>query len=417
MITINGFELTMCTGGVDVYINTYDTILPVRHKDIEKFYGQQNLNRMFRIVDREMKKFQLAEMEWGQRQLHRLIYNSLFSNTGYNYLNSAKEFVLGTLVLMNKACDEEDDEKIKFLAQSLLKLMQSYAIFDDVSFLDSYILDTQFAKYEYLHDLRAAELRKQYNQEPTLHAGERILIREIAQSILLEYGFLTDVSGVDYAAIQLYIDASYKLLLSSHIPQDSVPRQLELQHKNDILIDWTLVCDSLAYGKSRLQEGLPVILITFQALNEIHNEFQVISHQYKHLSEETKRKLADVMSAENRYIDSPELIPFSVQTFSMMSVLESELRYIINTVEGKEVVRSLGNIEVYLKEKTLNDFVDQETYNDFVNTLAVLRHIRNKGAHGNEVNLEEYQQVKDFTFNSGILTSISLYNKKLGLNI
>ncbi|MEM5637887.1 hypothetical protein AAHH71_01315 [Bacillus toyonensis] len=278
-------------------------------------------------------------------------------------------------------------------------------------------MDTQFAKYEYLHDLRAAELRKQYNQEPTLHAGERILIREIAQSILLEYGFLTDVSGVDYAAIQLYIDASYKLLLSSHIPQDSVPCQLELQHKNDILIDWTLVCDSLAYGKSRLQEGLPVILITFQALNEIHNEFQVISHQYKHLSEETKRKLADVMSAENRYIDSPELIPFSVQTFSMMSVLESELRYIINTVEGKEVVRSLGNIEVYLKEKTLNDFVDQETYNDFVNTLAVLRHIRNKGAHGNEVNLEEYQQVKDFTFNSGILTSISLYNKKLGLNI
>lgn len=110
-------------------------------------------------------------------------------------------------------------------------------------------------------------------------------------------------------------------------------------------------CDSLAYGKSRLEEGLPVILITFQALNEIHNEFQVISHQYKHLSEETKRKLADVMSAENRYTDSPELIPFSVQTFSMMSVLESELRYIINTVEGKEEVRSLGNIEIYLKEK------------------------------------------------------------------
>ncbi|MEM5637886.1 hypothetical protein AAHH71_01310 [Bacillus toyonensis] len=134
MITINGFELTMRTGGVDVYINTYDTILPIRHKDIEKFYRQQNLNRMFRIVDREMKKFQLAEMEWGQRQLHRLIYNSLFSNTGYNYLNSAKEFVLGTLVLMNNACDEEDDEKIKFMAQSLLKLMQSYAIFDDVFF-------------------------------------------------------------------------------------------------------------------------------------------------------------------------------------------------------------------------------------------------------------------------------------------
>lgn len=108
------------------------------------------------------------------------------------------------------------------------------------------------------------------------------------QGILLEYGFLTDVSSVDYGAIRLFVDASYKLLLSSHIPQDSVPCQLELQHKNDILIDWTLKCDSLAYGKSRLEEGLPVILITFQALNEIHNEFQVISHQYKHLSEETK---------------------------------------------------------------------------------------------------------------------------------
>ncbi|MCZ2970856.1 hypothetical protein NYY93_27960, partial [Acinetobacter baumannii] len=92
------------------------------------------------------------------------------------------------------------------------------------------------------------------------------------------------------------------------------------------------------------------------------------------------------------------------------SVLESELRYIINTVEGKEEVRSLGIIEIYLKEKTLNDFIDQETYNDFVNTLAALRHIRNKGAHGNEVTLEEYKQVKNFTFNSGILTSISLYN-------
>jgi hypothetical protein len=415
MISINGYELTRRLGGVDVYVKEEDITLPIRHKDIEKFYKKQNLDRLFSLVHQEMLNYQVAVMEYEERKLHRETYKILFKETEHDYLKNAREFTLGTLQLLKKVCEQKVDYQILFLVQSIMKLIQSDSIFNDQAFLESYILDSQFAKYEYLHDQKAKELVIHYKDMPTLHAGERMMVRQIAESIMLEFATLKEESSPDYDAVGMYIDAAYKTIINSQIPENAVPYHLELIHNKDHLVDLKVTYEDIEYAQDRINNG-SVMRISLQAMNKLHNEYQILLYKYKYLSDETKRKLVAVLTAEKEYSDSQDLFPYSLYTFSMLAVIERELGDIINAVEERKDQFTLYNIVKYMQEKPLKQFADEHTYSDYVNTIEKLRSIRNDSAHGSEISQERYKEVKKFIFNSGILNSISLYKKKSGFH-
>ncbi|MDP9740678.1 UNVERIFIED_ORG: hypothetical protein QFZ59_002508 [Bacillus sp. B2I3] len=349
----------------------------------------------------------------GGKEASSCYIRHVIRETGHEYLQNPKEFVLGTLDLIGRACNESDDERIMFLAESLLKLMQSNAIFDDDAFLESYILDSQFARYEYLHDVESERLKKQYKEEPTLHAGERIMIRQIAGSILLEYASLQEESGADYGAISLEVNSCYQMLLLSHIPKNAVPYTVKVQHENDILVDMEFKFFDLEYAKERLKQGSSVMRMSFEPINIIHNDSQIVFYKYKHLSDETKRRLSAVISGEKQYGKSMELFPFATQVAFMMGAIESELCDIINAVEGRGKARSLYEIVLYMQKNPLAHLTDEESYKKYVDMIESLRHFRNPASHGREVSPEEYMQVKKFIFHSGILNSLSSYKKEL----
>ncbi|OCA88062.1 hypothetical protein A8F94_09585 [Bacillus sp. FJAT-27225] len=411
MITLDGFKITKCPGGVLVYIESYDLELPIKNKEIERLYYNGNLDVLFYKIDKEMLKFQLAEMELEQRRLHRNVYHTLFPETGHDYLKNPREFVLGLFTLLIKACEEESDEKVKFLAYSLHKLVPTEAVFDEQAFLDSYILDSQFAKNEYLHDEEAAKLKRRYRLRPTLNEGEKLLVRDIAESINTEYFALPAGSAADYSAIRLEAVAGYEIIQSAYIPAKAVLDTAELLHKDDVLVDLKLSFMDLEDALARSQPRLPSVRITFKAINELHNDYQFFYYHYRYLTEESRRRLAAALTAERQYKDSMDLFPYATHIASLMGVIEREMNEIISKIEGKTKARSLSQVAAYMRSQPIADFASAVMYEEYTSTIDALRSYRNPASQWSGATAEEYKKVKSFVMKSGILDRITAYKK------
>ncbi|ALC89009.1 hypothetical protein AM500_03765 [Bacillus sp. FJAT-18017] len=411
MITLDGFRITKCPGGVMVYMESYDLNLPVKSKEAERLYYKGNLDVLFYKIDKEMLKFQLAEYEPEQRQLHRKIYHELFPETGHDYLKNPREFVLGLFTLLIKACEEESDEKVRFLAHSMLKLVPTDSVFDDQAFLDSYILDSQFGKNEYLHDDEAAKLKRKYRLRPTLNEGEKLLVRDIAESVSAEYFALPGGSVADFAAIRLEAVATYEIIQSEYIPDKAVLDKAELHHKDDVLVDMKLSFIDLEFALGQSQPKLPSARISFKAINELHNDYQFFFYKYRYLTEESRRRLAAALTAEKQYKDSMELFPYATHIASLMGVIEREMNEIINMLEGKAKARTLSQITACMRSQPIADLADEVMYKEYTNTIDALRSYRNPASHGTGATADEYSKVKNFVMKSGILDRITLYKK------
>jgi hypothetical protein len=105
------------------------------------------------------------------------------------------------------------------------------------------------------------------------------------------------------------------------------------------------------------------------------------------------------------------LVSYAGLAMELLSVVEKELKIIINTVERAEKKLMWRDIYLYLER---NPIIDSEhEWSDFLIDFNKMNYLRNMAAHGEDITEEEYLNVKRFVISGPILEWISEYK---GLN-
>lgn len=292
------------------------------------------------FIDRGVREFVLATIEWGQR------------------------------VLKSEPVDQEQ----------LGQIFQDLGLFATTSnqreaYMD--ILKSTFkARNESLRASQVMELKKLTVSQPVLLHNEQALLNDIATSCLLD--LKPEFAEPDYGMISIQLEFAFIVIKDVLLEQqqfvDHVQLIVDEENGQEFLTNWSIQYQQLEQG------DLPQpVMVEISHLNEGYNTLQKVKNDYPLLEEKTKKNLASALYY-TEYLDNKiqQYLFYDEIILALITSMEKEFRTIIGSHNPKNV-NKLQFVEL------INEFYDhyEASFTELSKDEAhELRKIRNQLAHG-----------------------------------
>lgn len=292
------------------------------------------------FIDRGVREFVLATIEWGQR------------------------------VLKSEPVDREQ----------LVQIFQDLGLFattsnQRVEYIE--ILKSTFkARNEPLRASQVMELRKLTASQPILMQNEQALLNDIVISCLLDLEL--EFAEPDYGMISIQLEFAFNVIKDVLLEQQQFVNHIQLivdeEDGYEFLTNWSIQYQQLEQG----DVPQPVV-VDISHLNEGYNTLQKVKNDYALLEEKTKKNLASALyytehldNKIQQYLFYDEII------LALITSVEKEFRTIVEA-HNPQKVNKLQFVEL------INEFY--ERYGASFTELSKdeaheLRKIRNQLAHG-----------------------------------
>lgn len=249
--------------------------------------------------------------------------------------------------------------------------------------------------------LELKNLKERAKTLPSITVNERLILKTVAESNLGEFILLGDSQTADYSAMRIINEFAYQALKIG-IPDNRYISKVTLYVDSDIYFKEKLVNWEFEYSSEKHNN----IFVDWKPLDILNDEYHKIAHSLHGLEEQSKNDIATALfQAKAIPYKSRNKASYNGLITSLTSILERELKLLIELNEGKKVPELMfGKINNYLKDITLPYL---ENIPDLYNQLEILRKIRNKAAHGEEVTYDDFITVKEFTIDRQLFEFIS----------
>ncbi|MEH6943771.1 hypothetical protein [Bacillus sp. JJ722] len=314
---------------------------------------------------------------------------------------------------MNEVQKENPNDE---LIESAARSMSSITNEEPVSFFYKHIVayknDGIVDSPEIRKSIQKFLSKKNYKKHIFNHA-ERLIIRQVAVGIVLEYKLKQhDFHSADYGMMKIQLEFLINLL-ETGCPASPLPQTVNIiSDSGNKMVSWSI----LSHEKHIKFALHLTVNIDVKSLDHLENEYELLKQKYSHIHSDSLNTLATALAQEKMMSKSNQLISFTGMALSFLTVLEKELKSIILFKETKANPKNLmwkNIIKYFTREDVMKN--SNEKKEEWLNTLSGFNEIRNRAAHGEFIAYEEYNQVKKFTLQSGLLDWISeyKYNNKL----
>lgn len=384
-ITSDGIVITDNVHGISFTTQNKRLLRAIERQDVKKI--NKEMNRIYQ----DLEFFNGTESDY---LYDKQIHDDINKLTPHSYDKGLREYTLGILKYLYILCeaDEPDYEKIEYLGTWL------WDIGENPDILTTYLKTVSLIQKKFISK---SEIQKQLN----LHRGkpstllnkvERKVVLEVGRTIVLEFKLLERGKKPDIGAIKVNVDFLYKVLRNKKLNSEALPYFIELHvTTGNTLIGWDVL--TRPFDKKDIDKP---IYIGIKSHDNLENEYEIVKAKYGFLSEESQRKIATAIHQEKSLSKekSSYLVSYSGLAMELLSVVEKELRTIINQIEKEEKKRMWKDIYVYLEQTPLIE--DQQLWNNFLEDFRKMNYLRNKAAHGEEISIDDYEDVKDFVLES-----------------
>ncbi|MET3689517.1 hypothetical protein ABIC37_005067 [Priestia megaterium] len=374
-----------------------------KNKRLIKGLKIKNINVIIREIEKIYDGLEFFGGTAEDLSYDRALHNDIKKATGFNLEKGIREFTLGIVKYLEKVCAEENpnSEKIRYLGSWLWDIGENRDI------LSSYVKTIFLVKdgYSLKENVDEQVQKLSRTKSKLLNNIEKKVILDIGRSLVLEFDQLELGKKPDFGSIKIHASFLYKVLSQNVLKGSNFPSWIKFHISiNDTLIGWEFEQELL------LSKNLHrPIYIEFVSHDDMGNQFEIISTKYGYLNEESQRKLATAIFQEKRIRKekSNHLISYSGNVMELLSVVEKELRDIINSIEKSNKKLMWKQIYVYLNENPFLDSLFTWEWTNFINDFEKMNLIRNRAAHGETISWEEFLNVKKFVLEGPILHWIS----------
>ncbi|GAA0289735.1 hypothetical protein GGQ92_002418 [Gracilibacillus halotolerans] len=354
------------------------------------------------------KKYKKCCLKYDEKQLNKGIIpkpaNEAFdiARTSHNIQAGIRELALAQLeqIIIWLSKKHVQPHLIQVNSKDLYELSQTDDMVEHYLHINREVLLAQGSPNMHL-ELQL--IRERAETFPSLTKNERTLIRTIAEANIGEFLLLGDAHTADYSAMKILTEFCYEAI------KEGIPDRENLisailyvdsdGENNEKLVNWEL-------GYVDDDEPVDTIWIEWEALDELNDEYRKYAHSLHGLEEDSKDELATAMYLEKTLpYKSKNHISYRGLIMTYTSILERELKKLI---ESKE-----GSIPEDWMMKKINDYILKhpltylENVNNLYEQLENIRRIRNKAAHGEKIDYEDFEIVKDLLIDQQLMEFIS----------
>ena len=314
--------------------------------------------------------------------------------TAHNPIDGEKAFAL---VLIEKCIgllkeDNINDELIVQYLQGLISLTQ-----DNVSYY-TYYLNTYIKNKLAIDNALSKEKLSIQNK----HA-----LKELMGCNIAEYETKGEYQSCCYSAMEAFFLTAYCILVKNI--------DISIGHI-DIIADLDDQLDSIKIYENENEsenEDTP-IFVEWHSTNKINSMYMLYKNEYAGLDNECILDLvaADVIEEDYYFKDERFSIAPSILVKQYCAIIEHEVNEIIqllNLPDNPNKHLMWGNMKEYIKKNHIDLAATSYPLQDALDDLHVLR---NKAAHGDVIDKEEYEIVSNYK-NLGLFSGLSVEKLKL----
>ncbi|MGR6117734.1 hypothetical protein ACTHHL_14570 [Aeribacillus composti] len=395
------FVLSITNNGVVITDNVHRISFTTQNKRLLRALERRDINKINKEMNRIYQDLEFFNGTNNDYFYDKQIHDDINKLTPHSYDKDLREYTLGILKYLYILCkdDEPDYKKIEYLGTWL------WDIGENPDILTTYLKTVSLIQKKFISK---SEIQKQlnlYRGKPStlLNKVERKVVLEVGRIIIIDFKLLGRGQKPDIGAIKVHVDFLYKVLRNKKLNSDELPYFIQLHvSTGNTLIGWDIATQP--FDKKDMDKP---IYIGIKSHDNLENEYEIVKSKYGFLSEESQRKIATALHQEkilNRE-KSSYLVSYSGLAMELLSVVEKELRTIINEIEQEEKKRMWRDIYTYLEQTPLIE--DEQLWDNFLEDFKKMNSLRNKAAHGEEISVDDYNSVKDFVLESFVLEWIS----------